>query len=354
MKMRGLVAVSLVSMIILTYSFFSHAESFGPNENARRIEQTIDSPVFLSLLRTYVLDGQWDEDFKTNVLNSFLGDIIQIPTYDVQTETYQNNDQVWYLPIFSNNDVLLVVRFVVTDNDVFYIFSTAYAEELTEASKTGHACRFIDGILEIDYDAASVDYLSNDNHPNQTIENLLEAPAGLNNIIITTNGAYLSNFPFSYQGSTNTCWAHCMANIVKYLRPTVYPNLNAAQVLTNSYNFTGAQGTWANIMPMYNYYLSGAYTPVHTYTWLTKTEVMYTISSAQRPALISGTNSLSDLAHHVVLIGYADLGTSFAIRVMNPALQNGSNELGLYTQNGPWAFSSGNIVYYWNNTVIFN
>lgn len=306
---------------------------------------------FKYVLHTFVSEyGIEHDEWRKDIKNAYFGEIVIIPTV---TEKGCEGGNIGFCPIVVDGKIIAAVSFSKSDYDVFYQFGLQYIDVLNKAAKIQKKCYFYDGKMRINYDSdVSVDYVERNKYINGTISEILGEPS-VQSVISTSTGAYLSNFPYFYQGDDPICWACSIASMVKYELPSSWSSITPSNVVSRAslLAYGNSPGTWNNIMATFGFYFGSPYVPTLLNTYMTKYQIMTTINNND-PALIAAV--CGSAAHHVVLKGYNQSGTYFSVRFVNSAISladGGSDCWSNYSVNGPWSFNSGGYSYTWDKTV---
>lgn len=172
-----------------------------------------------------------------------------------------------------------------------------------------------------------------------------------NSISATTSQsvAELTNYPHIYNGFNSLCWAATVATMVRYEKPSVFPNLTATNVANQLGIPHDNGGTPEDVVSALNYYLGSPYLPTHLSRILTYSEIM-TVVNNNDPAYLRMLSEDLTIGHGIALIGY-NIGSSYArIKIMDPAYQN-QTKYCLESSSGEWQVFYANTELYWRETV---
>ena len=168
----------------------------------------------------------------------------------------------------------------------------------------------------------------------------------MKNVINIPYGKELNNYPVIPQYTTPLCWACTIASMVKYEFPTTYQSISKYDVCKVAKCYTGAE--WDKIILALKYYFKKPYVILEEEDYLTKSEIIEVIGNDD-PALMSSLNPKQTSAHITALVGYRDIYSNMAIKIMNPG--TGKLEWGNYSNNAPFSYAFNGERYTWDKSI---
>lgn len=157
---------------------------------------------------------------------------------------------------------------------------------------------------------------------------------------------YLTNYPIVAQGNLPICWAATVASMVIYEVSSI-SSLTATQVCNAiGHSYTG--GDQNDVINALRHYLSSVYVPTYYSRAMTKSEIK-TIVNNNDPAYMSSHDLNSSSRHATALCGYSENGSTFQIKLMDPAYA--CFKYSTYSLLHGFRFDFGSTQYKWDNTV---
>ena len=157
---------------------------------------------------------------------------------------------------------------------------------------------------------------------------------------------YLTDFPIVFQGSLPICWAAATAAIIIFEMPEV-GNLYAT-TLCDKIGHPYTAGDNNDVIKAMKAYFPSTHLPTAYNDAMSPNDVQVIINNID-PAYMNSFKVNADGRHGTALCGYAWYGSTFQIRLMDPAYE--CFKFSTYT-NGIYRFPFGNSQYQWDKTVL--
>jgi len=329
------------------------------NTNLELISSEMQQEEFLELLAVYVQDTEAHGYTKEEMLDSYLGDLYQIPEITEDNEIIYNNN-IWHCPIINSGRVMANISFVVKNNKVFCTISSAYADEMNEYIGKNRIMFFYDdkficrdtedGTLSIqpalEGSIMERNYSLNECRDDKKISAILGNKVELLSVMYDVGPCTLANYPIRSQGDEPVCWAATIASMVAYEFPSEYSNITIENVCDAVNHYEGA--SWDKIQEAMNYYFTSPYVPTAILASLTRQQVQ-TVINNNDPALMDSITDDGSSAHVTALIGYQITSGSMRVRMMNP--ESGQREWTYYDPTDKVVYGMGTKVYTWFATI---
>ena len=123
--------VTLVMMCFVFTTVYANPnfEDTDKKTNLELIRSEMQKEEFVELLAVYVQDTEAHGYTREEMLDSYLGELYQIPELTEANEVIYN-DNIWHCPIISSGKVMADIDFVIKNGKVFCSISGAYTEEI--------------------------------------------------------------------------------------------------------------------------------------------------------------------------------------------------------------------------------
>lgn len=352
---------ALVMMCLMFTTVYANSdfEDTGEKTNLELIRGEMQSGEFAELLAVYVQDTEANGYTRGELLDSYLGELYQIPELTKDNEIIYN-DNIWHCPIIRSGTVMADIDFVIKNGKVFCSVSAAYTDEINEYIGKNRVMFFSEDKF-ICMDAESSVFSARDDAENAiVVHNFSQTDCSEDKKVSTILGigeeaampmydvgpCVLPNYPSRDQGDEWLCWAATIASMVAYKFPSEYSNITMYDVCNVVNCYEGA--TWDTVQAAMNHYFTSPYVPTAINASLTRQQIQ-TVINNNDPALMDSITDDGSSAHATALIGYQITSGSMRVKMMNPA--TGKEQWTYYDPTDKVAYSMGNRVYTWFATI---
>lgn len=352
---------ALVMMCLMFTTVYANPdfEDTGEKTNLELIRGEMQSGEFAELLAVYVQDTEANGYTRGELLDSYLGELYQIPELTKDNEIIYN-DNIWHCPIIRSKTVMADIDFVIKNGKVFCSVSAAYTDEINEYIGKNRVMFFSEDKF-ICMDAESSVFSARDDVENAiVVHNFSQTDCSEDKKVSTILGigeeaavpmydvgpCVLPNYPICEQGGDPICWAATIASMVKYKFPSQYAGIKAEHVCAAVNHNAGA--TWDIMMTAMNYYFKSPYVPTAINASLTRQQIQ-TVINNNDPALMDSVTDDGSSAHATALIGYQITSGSLRVKMMNPA--TGKEQWTYYDPTDKVVYSMSTGVYTWIATI---
>lgn len=370
--MKNIVRKFISVLIIISLMFSLGAMSVSATEDntitQTDIEQALNSDVcnmWNAVLDTPEALGFTDEEVR----DAYIGDSFQIIRYD--DNEAENVDDIVYLPVISNQEIIALITLIKYDGTISCSIGKDFAPELSDYLNSSNSQ------VALFSESTSIYGIT----PSSEVTEVFESPENTaryarvnepavsysdiaygNNVVskeelmdetyvipetltrAATSYKYL-NYPIVFQGNLPICWAATIASMVIFELPQQYPQLYATQVCDKiGHDYTGSTVA-DNIKALKAYLPNNVYVPTFYDETMIPSEVQVIINNID-PALMGSRSSVG--AHATALCGYAWYGSTFQIRLMDPAYE--CFKFSTYS-GGKYKFAFGNTTMEWVDTI---
>lgn len=323
--------------------------------NLELISSEMRKEEFLELLAVYVQDTEAHGYTKEEMLDSYLGNLYQIPVVTETNEIIYNNN-IWHCPIINSGKVMANIDFVIKSNKVFCSISGAYADEMNEYIGKNRVMFFyndkficrdtLSGKLDLDNTITEQNFNLTKCDDDKKISTILGNKVEVLSVMYDVEPYILSNYPIRSQGNQPLCWAATIASMVAYEFPSEYSNISMYDVCAVVNCYEGA--SWDKIQAAMNHYFTSPYVPTAIGASLTREQIQ-TVIHNNDPALMDSITDDGTSAHATALIGYQITSGSMRVRMMNPA--TGQEAWTYYDPADKVVYSMNGNEYTWFATI---
>ena len=337
-----------------------------------------------SVLRDAEVYGVSAQDFESfSILNPV--------TFNSMDDEGSDSDTIFHFPVADKNGkICLIYDIILTENgytatigpDFAPLLNSAYENGTTELllvqdEYTFYAVDDFAGYYQLgneiadmsdsDYERLTVSTLSEDamTVSSLTINDVyslaaedaydlcVEGKADLYSTAVTGT-KILSNYPIVNQNvdgkQYGLCWAATVASMVRFEKPTLYPDLTAQDVADYMGIGYDDGGTNSESKQALEHYLSGSYVPTITGV-LTQAQIQTVINNID-PAYLQCRRPdgfLSYKYHAVAMFGYDFTSDYTRIQIMDPAYE--CYKWCTMDSSENWTFAFGSYTYTWIKTI---
>lgn len=365
---RRIMSVIVVFALIFSISSFGTASAVASTTiTAQEVSSLMDGSLG-DLLRTVKASPDLLGLDSSKVSTAYLGNPFTIAS--VEDDTIDGKSNINYIPLISNGEIIAIVTILKNGNEYDCSIGIDFADELDAYLKSES-----DDVALVfsDYDLIAVDSASNNeilyDYPNETSTYSLSTPISYSDVCLNTNVVdfsslcdekyslpnvptsraynYFSSYPIVFQGDLPICWAAVVASMVMFELPSQYPELYATQVC-NKINHAYTGGYAEDVIEALNAYLPSSYSPTYYGGALTTSLVKSTIDGNDPAYMYANRVDDSSRAHATALCGYSISGSTFQIRLMDPAYE--CFKFSTYT-NSVFRYAFGTYTYEWHYTI---
>lgn len=366
---RKILSIIVVFALIFSITSFGTASAVASTSiTAQEISSLMDGSLG-DLLRTVKSSPDLLGLDSSKVSTAYLGNPFTIAS--VEDDVIDSKSNINYIPLISEDEIIAIVTILKNGNEYDCSIGIDFADELDTYLKSES-----DDVALVfsDYDLIAVDSSSNNeilyDYPNEMSTFSLSAPISYSDVSLNTNVVdysslcnesyslpnapasraynYFSSYPIVFQGDLPICWAAVVASMVMYEMPTQYPELYATQVCNKiGHSYTGGSPS-VDVVNALNAYLPDIYVPTY-FSYAMSTSAVKTIIDNNDPAYMSSYRiDNSSSRHGTALCGYSVNGSTFQIRLMDPAYE--CFKFSTYT-NSVFRYAFGSYTFQWSATV---
>ena len=366
---RRIMSVIVVLALVFSISSFGSASATSASTITSQEISTLMDGSLGDLLCTVKSSPDLLGLDSSKVSTAYLGNPFTIAC--VEGDEIDSKTNINYIPLISEGEIIAIVTILKNGNEYDCSIGIDFADELDAYLKSENNDV---ALVFNNYDLLAVDSSSNNevlyNYPDEVSTYSLSAPISYSEVSLNTNVVdysslcnesyslpnvpvsraynYFSSYPIVFQGDLPICWAAVVASMVMYEMPSEYPELYATQVCNKiGHSYTGGSPS-VDVVNALNAYLPDVYVPTY-FSYAMSTSAVKTIIDNNDPAYMSSYRiDDSSSRHGTALCGYSVSGSTFQIRLMDPAYE--CFKFSTYT-NSVFRFAFGSQTYQWSATV---